>query len=116
MNGKPLYEVGYYFNISSIELFVVLWSGSVSLGKKELYFFYLEKLLYSQDYENFESYICEAYSGTSVPEACSELSISAVVQKYSVQKHWVCYKESSPFIFQVREAVASLMRWINVVG
>ncbi|KAK4772019.1 hypothetical protein SAY86_013794 [Trapa natans] len=62
-----------------------------------------------EDYENFESYICGAYSGTIVPEACSELSIDAIASKDSVQKHRVCYKDSFPFISQVKEAVASLM-------
>ncbi|PKI51281.1 hypothetical protein CRG98_028310 [Punica granatum] len=69
-----------------------------------------------EDYENFESYICEAYSGTSAPKACSELSHDAIKSTISVKKHQVCYKDNSAFISRMREAAASVMRWINVVG
>ncbi|KAF8018775.1 hypothetical protein BT93_H3624 [Corymbia citriodora subsp. variegata] len=70
------------------------------------------------DYENFMGYICEAYSGTAKPEACSELSLNRVQLREARKSHPVCYmkeKTSSPAFKVVRSAVESVMGWTKML-
>ncbi|GKV09507.1 hypothetical protein SLEP1_g20993 [Rubroshorea leprosula] len=46
-----------------------------------------------EDYENFISYVCKAYRGSTILKACSELSIDKIIQGKST--HPVCYKETT---------------------
>lgn len=69
------------------------------------------------DYVNFMSYICEAYSGTAKPEACSKLSLNRVQLREARKSLPVCYlkeKMSSPAFKVVRSAVESMMGWTKM--
>ncbi|KAK3441966.1 gamma-interferon-responsive lysosomal thiol protein isoform X2 [Eucalyptus grandis] len=70
------------------------------------------------DYVNFMSYICEAYSGTAKPEACSKLSLNRVQLREARKSLPVCYlkeKMSSPAFKVVRSAVESMMGWTKML-
>ncbi|XAR60771.1 hypothetical protein NMG60_11034268 [Bertholletia excelsa] len=45
-----------------------------------------------EDYENFISYICKAYKGTTVPNACSNLSLKTILKGKEDTQHQVCYR------------------------
>ncbi|KAK2982729.1 hypothetical protein RJ640_025145, partial [Escallonia rubra] len=73
------------------------------------------------DYENFVSYVCKAYTGTKVPEACSDLSRSSVRKKSSNSIHPVCYSEDSEettksTLSRIRSAVASWVHQVNTIA
>lgn len=71
-----------------------------------------------EDYQNFLSYICEAYSGTAKPEACSELSSNGVQLREARKSHPVCHmkeKTSSPVFEVMRSAVESMMSWTKML-
>ncbi|KAJ8898912.1 hypothetical protein K2173_008405 [Erythroxylum novogranatense] len=48
-----------------------------------------------EDYENFASYICKAYKGTQVPEACRSLPLEneSLEKDDQISIHQVCYAE-----------------------
>lgn len=123
VDGKPLYDV------SLISLFVNI--GIISSHGEELclvqrFVSYFRSIrvsclipyVFLQDYENFMSYICEAYSGTAKPEACSELSVNRVQLREARKTHPVCYmkeKMSSPAFKAVRSAVESISGWTKML-
>ncbi|KAK3009241.1 hypothetical protein RJ639_015113, partial [Escallonia herrerae] len=70
------------------------------------------------DYENFVSYVCKAYKGTKVPEACSDLSHSSVRKERSNSIHPVCYSEETTksTLSRIRSAVASWVHQVNTIA
>lgn len=46
-----------------------------------VYFLHFTFSMLLQDYRNLESYICNAYKGTTKPSACSESSLRRSIQK-----------------------------------
>ncbi|XP_034687975.1 gamma-interferon-responsive lysosomal thiol protein isoform X2 [Vitis riparia] len=48
-----------------------------------------------EEYENFISYICKAYKGTSIPSACNELSLNTIVKENVNPAGPVCYTEET---------------------
>nr|GEY95103.1 hypothetical protein [Tanacetum cinerariifolium] len=69
------------------------------------------------DYNNFISYICKAYKGSNVPQACLGLSHSVTASKDSISH--VCHideenaKSKSTIVGIISSTVAS---WMNHVG
>lgn len=122
VDGKPLYEVSFISLFVNIRFISFSWWGIVHNAKIGILFSrYKSKVshpLFLQDYENFLSYICEAYSGTAKPEACSELSSSRVQLREARKSHPVCYmkeKTSSPVFEVMRSAVESMMSWTRML-
>ncbi|KAM7259524.1 hypothetical protein ACFE04_015265 [Oxalis oulophora] len=72
-----------------------------------------------EDYENFISYICEAYKGTALPTACSELKLSQVSstgsRKDKVELS-VCYRDDNPILQHIRSAVTSGISWLRAAA
>ncbi|KAI8523525.1 hypothetical protein RHMOL_Rhmol13G0081000 [Rhododendron molle] len=64
------------------------------------------------DYENFISYICEAYKGTTLPNACSALSLNTIQKKKRNTRAPVCYREDATKLFssRIRSAITS---WLD---
>ncbi|GMG98185.1 hypothetical protein Nepgr_000025 [Nepenthes gracilis] len=49
-----------------------------------------------EDYENFISYVCKAYKGSTVPSACNDLSRNSIVLKKNLENvHLVSYAEEN---------------------
>jgi len=71
--------------------------------------------LYDGYYE-FESYICKAYKGTKVPEACSQLSIRSIRKERENQIHPVCYPEETTksTLSRIKSAIASWISQVNM--
>ncbi|XP_059660906.1 gamma-interferon-responsive lysosomal thiol protein-like [Cornus florida] len=67
-----------------------------------------------EDYENFISYICKAYKGTTVPSACSDLSLDAIPEEKANSKPSVCYTEETTklTLSTIRSVISS---WISQV-
>ncbi|KAB1202254.1 Gamma-interferon-inducible lysosomal thiol reductase [Morella rubra] len=72
-----------------------------------------------EDYENFLSYICKAYKGTTVLEICSEVESSSIMQRGREKPIIsVCYGQTRmpAFAERVRSAITSWIRRINMLG
>ncbi|XP_058198794.1 gamma-interferon-responsive lysosomal thiol protein isoform X2 [Rhododendron vialii] len=65
-----------------------------------------------EDYENFISYICEAYKGATLPNACSALSLNTIQKKKRNTRAPVCYREDATksFSSRIRSAITS---WLD---
>ncbi|KAK3206580.1 hypothetical protein Dsin_020626 [Dipteronia sinensis] len=69
-----------------------------------------------EDYENFISYICKAYSGSAVPKACSNISLNTIDRKQRANPiRPVCYKDAT-LSTRIRSAVLSWMRKANLAA
>ncbi|KAJ8769793.1 hypothetical protein K2173_007653 [Erythroxylum novogranatense] len=62
-----------------------------------------------EDYENFVTYICNAYKGTGPPKACNELSRYTIQRRNAGVAGQVCYKE--PIMSDITEMIRSTMTW-----
>ncbi|XVE58982.1 hypothetical protein DITRI_Ditri05aG0007400 [Diplodiscus trichospermus] len=63
-----------------------------------------------EDYENFISYVCNAYKGAAVPKACNGLSFNHIYEKKRM--HPVCYKEIPATTISSR-TISTVMSWIQ---
>ncbi|GMY10536.1 gamma-interferon-responsive lysosomal thiol protein-like [Fagus crenata] len=69
-----------------------------------------------EDYENFVSYICKAYKGTAVTEACSKVSLNTVRGK-AKPIHPDCYKTRVlALVARIRSAITRWMGQLNMVA
>ncbi|KAI7757892.1 hypothetical protein M8C21_032461 [Ambrosia artemisiifolia] len=73
-----------------------------------------------EDYTNFISYICKAYKGSNVPQACLGLSHLTTAPKDTLKPlNHVCYKEEVDVksTSTLSEIISSMMAsWINVLA
>ncbi|KAI4318320.1 hypothetical protein L6164_026107 [Bauhinia variegata] len=69
-----------------------------------------------EDYENFISYICEAYQGTPIPKRCTQAFLDLAKIGKEKAKRSVCYKEGmiSSLSEKVRLIIASWMKHVNL--
>ncbi|XP_031271848.1 gamma-interferon-responsive lysosomal thiol protein isoform X2 [Pistacia vera] len=67
-----------------------------------------------EDYENFISYICKAYNGTALPKACSNITLNTVYKEKAEPTGPVCNKETTTCSTQIRSAITSWMRKMNM--
>lgn len=70
-----------------------------------------------EDYENFVSYVCKAYNGTAVPNACSEASYRSIQKEKENHIRPVCYSEEteeSTLSNRIRSVISSWIRRMNI--
>ncbi|KAL9265172.1 Gamma-interferon-responsive lysosomal thiol protein-like protein [Drosera capensis] len=72
-----------------------------------------------EDYENFLSYVCKAYKGSTVPKACSEVSHIRTARDNPENFHPVCYSEKpakATLWTKIQSALSSwgLSKMVNV--
>lgn len=71
-----------------------------------------------EDYENFISYICKAYKGNVMPEACSNLSL--IPNHYGVNQAPVfpasCNKEITTLPTRIKSAITMWIRKMSMVA
>ncbi|PSR86199.1 Gamma-interferon-inducible lysosomal thiol reductase [Actinidia chinensis var. chinensis] len=67
-----------------------------------------------EDYENFISYICKAYKGTTMPNACSDLALKTIPKEKAYSSHPVCYREEATksTLSKIRSAIISWMEQV----
>ncbi|XP_057954276.1 gamma-interferon-responsive lysosomal thiol protein [Malania oleifera] len=69
-----------------------------------------------QDYENFVRYVCEAYNGTTLPEACSDSYLNAMAkEKEASAALKVSYKEEKPRSALKTKMLPSIMRQMHML-
>ncbi|OIV95078.1 hypothetical protein TanjilG_10898 [Lupinus angustifolius] len=67
-----------------------------------------------EDYENFLSYVCNAYKGTDTPQSCTKASLNAVPKGDAKPKHSVSNMERMiPTWEKVRSTITSWMQKMN---
>ncbi|KAE9594202.1 putative gamma interferon inducible lysosomal thiol reductase GILT [Lupinus albus] len=67
-----------------------------------------------EDYENFLSYVCNAYKGTDTPQSCTKTYLNAVSKGEGKYKHLVCYMERMiPTWEKVRSTITLWMQKMN---
>ncbi|KAJ4725519.1 gamma-interferon-inducible lysosomal thiol reductase-like [Melia azedarach] len=69
-----------------------------------------------EDYENFISYICKAYKGTAVPEACSNISLITNHRVKSEPTVPVCDKETASLPTRTKPTILSWARKMSRVA
>ncbi|KAL5580669.1 hypothetical protein UlMin_013111 [Ulmus minor] len=72
-----------------------------------------------EEYEDFLSYICEAYKGIVVPETCAKLSLDTIKMKGARPSHPVTYKGKAKMPAlqaRIRSAIASWMNQKNLAA
>ncbi|PSS09514.1 Gamma-interferon-inducible lysosomal thiol reductase [Actinidia chinensis var. chinensis] len=69
-----------------------------------------------EDYENFISYICKAYKGTAVPNACSDLALNTIPKEKAYSSHPISYREEATksTLSKIRSAITSWMEQFDV--
>lgn len=69
-----------------------------------------------QDYENFISYICKAYKGVSLPEACSKVSVNVIQGEKTDTTNRVCFGTKILALApRIKSVITSWMRQMNTV-
>ncbi|KAL5748153.1 hypothetical protein ACOSQ2_025450 [Xanthoceras sorbifolium] len=68
-----------------------------------------------EDYENFISYICKAYKGSTVPKACSNILLNTIHKQNADRIRPVCYKDAT-LSTQIRSTIFSWMQKVNLAA
>ncbi|KAL5817260.1 hypothetical protein ACOSQ3_025638 [Xanthoceras sorbifolium] len=68
-----------------------------------------------EDYENFISYICKAYKGSTVPKACSNILLNTIHKQNADRIRPVCYKDAT-LSTQIRSTILSWMQKVNLAA
>ncbi|CAL0301647.1 unnamed protein product [Lupinus luteus] len=67
-----------------------------------------------EDYENFLSYVCNAYKGTDTPQSCTKAYLNAVPKGEAKPNNLVCHmKRMIPTWEKVRSTITSWMQKMN---
>ncbi|KAK9279755.1 hypothetical protein L1049_013437 [Liquidambar formosana] len=69
-----------------------------------------------EDYENFISYVCKAYKGTAVPNACSELSSKSIPKEKGNPIHPVCYRDETTESTLSTRIISAITSWMHGVN
>lgn len=133
VDGEPLYEVCcfVYVNIECLLFSNIIDHGCTrvssmlfisyhlywwEMDSKQLLFLSLRTntIFPSQDYENFISYICNAYKGVALPKACSKLNI--IQGEKTNPTHPVCFGTIIlALAARIKSAITSWTRQMNTV-